>query len=320
LVKGERAIMPKRLPPAHEQALTKHSTLPDIEAILAGQLTASSIAMYKRDIAAYTVYAEAAGKDPLSPLTLVAWRDSLALSGQMSPNTINRMLAAVKRLAREMAARELLEETTALKFHQIKGVQVRALKHRLKQQSRTRIEPEDMRRLCSAPDTTTLIGLRDAALLATLASSGVRASELASLTQEQVKRRGRGYYLLVRGKTDTEFREAHLSAEAYGLINTWISQRPVLSHFVFTSFSTRGVMPSPEPISEVTVWTIVKRYSLQCGLEHVKPHDLRRFVGTQLAAKDIRKAQKALGHRSIEVTARHYVLDELEIGLTDHLY
>ena len=66
--------------------------------------------------------------------------------------------------------------------------------------------------------------------------------------------------------------------------------------------------PVPDPISEVTVWNIVK------------PHDFRRFVGTQLAAKDIRKAQKALGHKSIEVTARHYVLDELEVGLTDHLY
>ena len=68
------------------------------------------------------------------------------------------------------------------------------------------------------------------------------------------------------------------------------------------------------------MWNIVKRYAHQCGLDHVKPHDLRRFVGTQLAAKDIRKAQKALGHKSIEVTARHYVLDELEIGLTDNLY
>jgi integrase len=52
----------------------------------------------------------------------------------------------------------------------------------------------------------------------------------------------------------------------------------------------------------------------------VKPHDFRRFVGTQLAAKDIRKAQLALGHKSIEVTARHYVLDELKVGLTDNLY
>jgi hypothetical protein len=43
-------------------------------------------------------------------------------------------------------------------------------------------------------------------------------------------------------------------------------------------------------------------------------------VGTRLAAKDIRKAQKALGHKRIDTTARHYVLDELEAGLTDDLY
>jgi len=52
----------------------------------------------------------------------------------------------------------------------------------------------------------------------------------------------------------------------------------------------------------------------------VKPHDFRRFVGTQLATRNIRLAQKALGHKSIETTARHYVLDELEVGLTDGLY
>jgi integrase len=56
------------------------------------------------------------------------------------------------------------------------------------------------------------------------------------------------------------------------------------------------------------------------GLAHVKPHDVRRFVGTQLAKRDIRKAQKALGHKRIDTTAQHYVLDELEEGLTDDLY
>jgi hypothetical protein len=43
-------------------------------------------------------------------------------------------------------------------------------------------------------------------------------------------------------------------------------------------------------------------------------------VGTQLAKRDIRKAQKALGHKRIDTTAQHYVLDELEAGLTDELY
>jgi site-specific recombinase XerD len=82
-----------------------------------------------------------------------------------------------------------------------------------------------MRRLCDAPDRSTLKGLRDAALLHTLASSGVRVSEAATLTIEQVVQKTNngkaGYLLLVRGKTDEEAREAPLSPEAYAAILAW---------------------------------------------------------------------------------------------------
>ena len=64
----------------------------------------------------------------------------------------------------------------------------------------------------------------------------------------------------------------------------------------------------------------MRKYTDEAGLDDVKPHDFRRFVGTQLARNDIRQAQKALGHKRLETTARHYVLDELEAGLTDDLY
>ena len=60
-------------------------------------------------------------------------------------------------------------------------MQLMALKERIKDNARVRIEPEDMRRLCEFPDRSTLLGVRDAALLATLAGSGLRVSELASL-------------------------------------------------------------------------------------------------------------------------------------------
>jgi len=315
-------MQPVARQPASNQISTANQQLPSVDDILAGQLTQSSIDMYRRDVAAYQAYSEATGKNPLDAQTLADWRDHLATNTNMSPNTINRMLSAVKRLIKEAAStsRRIVPAVLKTEFMDVPGVKVKALKTRLKRNARTRISPEDMRRLCEAPNTDTLVGVRDKALLATLASSGLRASELASLTIGQIKQRGKGYYLQVMGKTDTEPRDAHLSVEAYTLISNWLNQRPVLSPYVFTSFSTRAAILSTEPISEVTVWNIVKRYAHQCELDHVKPHDLRRFVGTQLAAKDIRKAQKALGHKSIEVTARHYVLDELEIGLTDNLY
>ncbi len=40
-------------------------------------------------------------------------------------------------------------------------------------------------------------------------------------------------------------------------------------------------------------------YADQVGLSHVKPHDFRHFVGTQIAERDIRKVQQALGYTSV---------------------
>jgi integrase/recombinase XerD len=91
----------------------------------------------------------------------------------------------------------------------------------------------------------------------------------------------------------------------------WMAHRPVQSEFIFTSFGGRGDRCASKPISAVGAWLAVQKYAEQIGLSHITPHDFRRFVGTQLARKDIRQAQKALGHKRIDTTARHYVLDEL---------
>jgi hypothetical protein len=68
-------------------------------------------------------------------------------------------------------------------------------------------------------------------------------------------------------------------------------------------------------MSAVAVWRVVRKYADDAGLTDVKPHDFRRFVGTQLARTNLRMAQKALGHKRLETTARHYILDELEVGV-----
>lgn len=287
--------------------------------ILTGQLAPSSIAMYQRDFAAYLVFASSLHESLKAP-TLARWRTTLAQNTTMSPNTINRMLSAVKRIMREAAAQGYVSHEVAAAFDQVAGVKVAAMKDRIKTNARVRIEPTEMRTVCDMPPTEALIGLRDTALLATLASSGLRVSELVDLTSAQIKRKKGGYILLVRGKNDVEFRDAHLSKEAYEYIQRWLAARPINSSYIFTAFDGRGERLTDRPLSTEAIWLIVRKYSQAVGLDDIKPHDFRRFVGTELARKDIRKAQKALGHKRIETTARHYVLDELEVGLTDNLY
>jgi integrase len=126
--------------------------------------------------------------------------------------------------------------------------------------------------------------------------------------------------LSILGKHQTTAREAPLSQEAYAGIQAWLARRPVESPFLFTRFAGRGNRVTSEPLSTVGAWKLVQKYAPLAGLAHLSPHDFRRFVGTELAKRDLRMAQKALGHQRIETTARHYVLDELAGGLTDGLY
>src|SRR5215212_2123021 len=73
--------------------------------MLAGQLAPSSILQYRRDLAHYGAWCAGQGAPPLDAASLARWR--AALAGEDSTTaaaTINRRLAAVKRLVKEGAA------------------------------------------------------------------------------------------------------------------------------------------------------------------------------------------------------------------------
>lgn len=301
------------------------TTRPAIDtSILAGQVRQSTISMYKRDFAAYVDFA-GNEDNALNSATLAQWRTVLSKTDK-SPNTINRMLSSVRAVIKAASEQGYINSEIANKFENVKGVKVGALRQNLKQDARTKISPTDMRRLCEAPDTTSLAGKMHHALLLTLASSGLRVSEVTMLTPSQIiekrtKDNKVGYIVRVTGKTDIEARDAQLNTEAYNAIQTWLTARPIESKFIFTGFGGRGSRdPQANHIHQVSAWEIVKRYAAKCELDSIKPHDFRRFVGTELARVDPRQAQKALGHKSINTTFKHYVLDETEVGLTEELF
>ena len=124
------------------------------------------------------------------------------------------------------------------------------------------------------------------------------------------------------GKNDTEPREVPLSREARQRIERWLQARRsvgVKVPYIFTGFGGPGVRMTGTPVSTIEASKAVRRYSDEVRPMDVKPHDFRGFVGTQLATRNIRKAQKALGYQRIDTTAAHCVLDELELNLTDNL-
>jgi len=298
--------------------------------ILAGQVAESTIKMYKRDFAAYAKYAGSQAA-ALLPETLAQYRAHLANETTKSPNTINRMLSAVRKLMSEAASQGYIAHATAEQFKRVAGVKVKALKDRQRSHARTKISPEQMRSICEAPDAESLAGTMHRALLLTLAQSGLRISEAVTLTMAQIEYgaddSGRlGYTVSVMGKNKTEAEQRNIGTEAYNAICEWLAAREKLtdvdSEWIFTGFGGRGSRaPRSNHIHAVSAWEIVKRYAAAAQVEHVKPHDFRRFVGTRLVKEHgLRAAQKQLGHANIATTAKHYDLSDLERGLTENLF
>jgi len=102
---------------------------------------------------------------------------------QLAPGTINVRLAAVRRLAYEAADFGLLSPELAAGIRRVKGAK------KLGVRLGNWLTAEEARTLWQLPNTETLKGKRDRAILATLLGCGLRRRELAELTFYHLQRR-----------------------------------------------------------------------------------------------------------------------------------
>lgn len=306
--------------------------------ILAGTKSPNTIEQYRMHFAAYVLFAGTFA-DAMQPATLARWRQSLyetgytlpdGSQGRYSVNSINLRLASVRGLMVEAAQQGYITHELAEQFKHVKGLKQVANKDRRKSNARTSITPAQMRLIVNQPNTDTLAGKMHHALLATLAGCGMRITEAVTLTTSAIRWEvnddtGKaGWVADIAGKNKVQAEPRPLSTEAYNAIQAWLQARSaagIESEYIFTGFDGRGDSRiNGQPITRVSAWNLVQRYAAAAGCPNVKPHDLRRFVGTQLARKDLRIAQKQLGHARIETTAAHYVLDGVHVGATEGLY
>jgi integrase len=304
--------------------------------ILAGVKSPTTIEQYRLHFASYVRFA-GDWATAMQPSTLARWRQTLYETGfadtdgatqQYSVNSINQRLAAIRGVMSEAAQQGYISHETAEAFRHVKGLKASANKERRNAHARTRISREQMRVIVDAPNKKTAAGKMHHALMLTLATAGLRISEAVTLQQSQLEwgtdDDGRqGWMVHVAGKGQAEVKPRAIGKEAKAAIDEWLAARKemgVESPYIFTGFAGRGDRnPSDKPITRQSAWEMVQRYAAAVGLEHIKPHDFRRYVGTQLAKRDIRLAQNQLGHKRIETTAQNYVLDSVRLGVTDDI-
>lgn len=174
------------------------------------------------------------------------------------------------------------------------------------------ITPEELNRLLDAPDTATLRGLRDKAILETLFSTGLRVSELCSLPRE-INLESDEYS--IRGKGE-KVRVVFLSDEAKRSIKNYLNKRNDLDDALFVQVSEikekksdsknkNKKLDEATPLTPRSVQRIVKHYAIKAGIsKKVTPHVVRHMFATDLLSNgaDLRSVQMLLGHANIATT------------------
>jgi integrase/recombinase XerD len=163
------------------------------------------------------------------------------------------------------------------------------------------ITEADVEALLNAPDVETPIGLRDRAMLEVLYASGLRVSELVTLTAVQVSQ-DMGV-VRVMGKGAKE-RLVPLGEESLSWLSRYQREaRPALlggrvSDALF-------VTSRAEAMTRQAFWYRIKHYAfLATPGKHISPHTLRHAFATHLLnhGADLRVVQLLLGHSDISTT------------------
>jgi integrase/recombinase XerD len=155
--------------------------------------------------------------------------------------------------------------------------------------------------LLAAPDATTPLGLRDAAMLELIYAAGLRVSELINLELNSLNLEAG--FVRVLGKGSKE-RVVPIGRKAIDCLRLYLDSARVsqlkgkTSRYVF-------VARAGKPMTRQAFWKLLRRYTLQAGIQQkVSPHSLRHSFASHLleGGADLRAVQVMLGHVDIATT------------------
>ena len=163
------------------------------------------------------------------------------------------------------------------------------------------ISIEDLERLMKAPQGDEVQALRDRAMLELLFSTGLRVSELCSLSRDLDLKKDE---FSVRGKGE-KVRVVFLSAEAKEKVKAYLDKRADIDDALFVRVGSSTNEEGTLRLTPRSVERIVKHYAIKAGIsKKVTPHVIRHSFATDLLENgaDLRSVQALLGHANIGTT------------------
>ena len=173
----------------------------------------------------------------------------------------------------------------------------------------TFLTDEELENLLSQPDTSTIQGIRDKAILNLLFSTGLRVSEASNLKKDQINLEKKEFSIKGKGG---KIRVVFMDNPSKDAIKKYLDVRKDESEYLFLSYghtdSQMKIVNCKLKISPITprsIQRMIHKYALQAGItKDVTPHTMRHSFATDLLMNgaDLRAVQSLLGHSSVTTT------------------
>lgn len=246
-----------------------------------------------------------------------AWLDA-----KYAPATVNRYLCAVRRVLKEAWRHHLITAEAYQRATDVRSVSAQRLPTGRELDNE---EIKELIRVCLEDEENPNLGIRDAAIISLMYSSGLRRAEVVTLDVEDLDMAK--HSLRVIGKRNKE-RIAYLASGAIRAVEKWLELRGYEPGPLFYAINKSGhivrfrkerLSPdkklhgvSPNQIvarlSDQTIYNVIDRRAAQAGLvKKTTPHDMRRtFVSDLLdVGVDLSTVSKMAGHEDTNTTKRY---------------
>lgn len=247
---------------------------------------------YKRDLNKMCNFLEERGIKKLSQISEEAFRAyvSFLTENQFANATISRHIAAIKGWNLFMLKEGMVDEDFA------QNLKAPKIEKKMPGILRT----EEVVKLLESPKGKNPKELRDKAMLELLYATGIRVTELISLTTSQLNMQ-MNYIICNDGNKDRIIPFGMKAREA--LLNYLEYSRTVMinnpkSDILFVNCSGQSM-------SRQGFWKLIKYYAQKAGIEEdITPHTLRHSFAAHLVENgaDLKSVQEMLGHSDISTT------------------
>ena len=227
---------------------------------------------------------------------MVALRAALRASGY-APATVNKHLAAVRGVLRQAWRMGQLSTDEYHRATDVSGVQGS------RRPAGRALEQWELTGLFRACADGTVIGVRDAALVALLFSGGLRRAEASALDLDALDVPTCTITLVGKGNHQ---RAVPLRGGARRALEAWLGRRGRLPGPLLCRVRT-GLVLSDLRLGPESVRARLNVRARAAGLAGCSPHDLRRTFVTRLLDEgvDLALVGRMAGHRQVQTTARY---------------